>query len=81
MFIISFVLHLFHIFTIIRRNDEGTSFITFVRRSLYPKGNCWGLVLKYFELRTRQHRMLNVKTLHPLKHYFPKDLMSFGRWL
>jgi hypothetical protein len=25
--------------------------------------------------------MLNVKTLRPLKHYFPKDLMSFGRRL
>jgi hypothetical protein len=42
---------------------------------------CWGLVLKCYELRTRQHRMLNVKALRPLKHYFPKDLMSFGRRL
>jgi hypothetical protein len=42
---------------------------------------CWGLVLKGYELRTRQHRMLNVKALRPLKHYFPKDLMSFGRRL
>jgi hypothetical protein len=25
--------------------------------------------------------MLNVKTLRPLKHYFPEDLMSFGRRL
>jgi hypothetical protein len=40
---------------------------------------CWGLVLKCFELRTRQHRMLNVNVLRPLKHYLPKDLMSFGR--
>jgi hypothetical protein len=23
--------------------------------------------------------MLNIKTLRPLKHYFPEDLMSFGR--
>jgi hypothetical protein len=23
--------------------------------------------------------MLNVKALRPLKHYFPEDLMSFGR--
>jgi hypothetical protein len=39
---------------------------------------CWELVLKCYELRTRQHRMLNVKALRPLKHYFPEDLMSFG---
>jgi hypothetical protein len=32
---------------------------------------CWGLVLKYYELRTRQHKMLNVNTLRPSKHYFP----------
>jgi hypothetical protein len=31
------------------------------------------------ELRTRQHRMLNVNALRPLKHYLPKDLMNFGR--
>jgi hypothetical protein len=40
---------------------------------------CWGLVLKCYELRTRQHKMLNVNTLRPLKHYFPEDLMSFRR--
>jgi hypothetical protein len=26
-------------FIIVYRDDEGTSFMTFVRRSLYPKGN------------------------------------------
>jgi hypothetical protein len=31
---------------------------------------CWGLVLKCFELRTRQHKVLNVKVLRPSKHYF-----------
>jgi hypothetical protein len=40
---------------------------------------CWGLVLKCYELRTRQHKMLNDNTLRPLKHYFPKDLMNFER--
>jgi outer membrane murein-binding lipoprotein Lpp len=40
---------------------------------------CWGLVLKCYELRTRQHEMLNIDALRPRKHYFPKDLMSFGR--
>jgi hypothetical protein len=41
----------------------------------------WGLVLKCYELRTRQHKMLNINVLRPLKHYFPKDLMNFGRRL
>jgi hypothetical protein len=42
----------------------------------YP---CWGLVLKYYELITRQHKMLNINALRPLKHYLPKDLINFGR--
>jgi hypothetical protein len=42
-------------------------------------GACWGLVLKCYELRTRQHKMLNVNALRPLKHYLPKDLMNFKR--
>jgi hypothetical protein len=29
------------------------------------EGYCWGLVLKCYELRTRQHKMLNVNVLHP----------------
>ena len=33
--------------------------------------SCWGLVLKYYELRTRQHKMLNVNVLRSSKHYFP----------
>jgi hypothetical protein len=40
---------------------------------------CWGLVLKCYELRTRQHKMLNIDAHRPLKHYLPKDLMNFGR--
>ena len=32
---------------------------------------CWRLVLKCYELRTRQHKMLKVKAIHPSKHYFP----------
>jgi hypothetical protein len=40
---------------------------------------CWELVLKCYELRTRQHKMLNINVLRLLKHYFPKDLMNFGR--
>jgi hypothetical protein len=40
---------------------------------------CWGLVLKCYELRTRQHKMLKVKALCPSKHYLPKGIMIFGR--
>jgi hypothetical protein len=29
---------------------------------------CWGLVLKCYELRTRQHKILNINALRPLKH-------------
>jgi hypothetical protein len=43
------------------------------------EGGCWGLVLKCYESRTRQHKMLNINALRPLKHYLPKDLMNFGR--
>jgi hypothetical protein len=31
----------------------------------------WGLVLKCYELRTRQHKMLMIKDLRPSKHYLP----------
>jgi hypothetical protein len=40
---------------------------------------CWGLALKYYELRTRQHKMLNINALRPSKDYFHNDLMNFGR--
>jgi hypothetical protein len=30
-----------------------------------------GLVLKCYELRTRQHKILMVNDLHPSKHYLP----------
>jgi hypothetical protein len=32
---------------------------------------CLGLVLKCYELRTRQHKTLMVKDLRPSKHYLP----------
>jgi hypothetical protein len=41
--------------------------------------SCWGLVLKCYELRTRQHKMLNINALRPPEHYFHKDLMNLGR--
>jgi hypothetical protein len=43
--------------------------------NLDPDTYCWGLVLKCYELRTRQHKMLNINALRPLKHYFPKDVL------
>jgi hypothetical protein len=58
-----------------RNIDDGL--MSVLRRN----SNCWGLVLKCYELRTRQHKMLNINVLRPLKHYFPKDLMNFGRRL
>jgi hypothetical protein len=45
------------------------------------KSTVGGLVLKCYELRTRQHKMLNVNVLRPLKHYFLEDIMNFGRRL
>jgi hypothetical protein len=39
MFMLSFVFHVFLIIISIYHNDEGKPFMTFVRRSLYPKGN------------------------------------------
>jgi hypothetical protein len=35
------------------------------------QASCWVLVLKCYDLRTRQHKMLKVKALHPSKHYLP----------
>jgi hypothetical protein len=58
-------------------NDEWLNCIEATSDELL--GACWGLVLKCYELRTRQHKMLNFNVLRPLNHYFPKDLMSFGR--
>jgi hypothetical protein len=37
------------------------------------ESKCWGLVLKCYELRTRQHKVLNVDALRPTKHYSFKD--------
>jgi hypothetical protein len=39
LFVSSFMFHMFHLSLSYNRDDEGTSFMTFVRRSLYPKGN------------------------------------------
>jgi hypothetical protein len=39
--------------------------------SLGPGYHCWGLALKCYELRTRQHKTLMVNVLCPSEHYFP----------
>jgi hypothetical protein len=57
--------------------EEEEDEIPLIRKN----SRCWGLVLKCYELRTRQHKMLNINVLRPLKHYFPKDLMNFRRRL
>jgi hypothetical protein len=40
-------------------------------KSAFLNRPCWGLVLKCYELRTRQHKILMVKDLRPSKHYLP----------
>jgi hypothetical protein len=43
---------------------------------------CWGLFLKCYKLRTRQHKnRLMVNALRPSEHYFLKDITIFGRRL
>jgi hypothetical protein len=37
----------------------------------FSKCACWGLVLKCYELRTRQHKMLMIRDLRPSRHYLP----------
>jgi hypothetical protein len=44
---------------------------SFINICCYDEGMCWGLVLKCYELRTRQHKMLKVNALRHSKHYFP----------
>jgi hypothetical protein len=42
---------------------------------------CWGLVLKCYELRTKQHRVLNVKCPSSNEGLFLWGLMDLGRRL
>jgi hypothetical protein len=39
LFMLSFMFHMFHLLLSYNHDDEGTSFMTFVRRALYRKGN------------------------------------------
>jgi hypothetical protein len=43
---------------VVPKNDE-------IRQQILDEAHCWGLVLKCYELRTRQHKMLNVNILRP----------------
>jgi hypothetical protein len=69
--------------TSLRSSPTNVIHVLWQRRRRYvfetPQSTCWGLVLKCYELRTRQHKMLNNNALRPLKHYLLKDLMNFGR--
>jgi hypothetical protein len=38
---------------------------------------CWGLVLKCYESRTRQHEMLNIKSPSSFKSLFPFGYNEF----
>jgi hypothetical protein len=48
------------------------------KRRMRRRRLCWGLVLKCYELRTRQHKMLNVNVLRP-QSIIPLRIMIFGR--
>jgi hypothetical protein len=37
--------------------------VRFIAAIIVMRGWCWGLVLKCYELSTRQHKMLNVNVL------------------
>jgi hypothetical protein len=46
----------------------------------FDEEDCWGLALKCYKLRTRQHQnRLLINALRPSKHNFSKDIMIFGR--
>jgi hypothetical protein len=61
-------------------NKSGKVVVNFVGgKHKSPKTCCWGLVLKCYELRTRQHKMLNVNALRPSKHYLTLDIMILRR--
>jgi hypothetical protein len=44
-------------------NRQDQEFLLSGKNHLIPK--CWGLVLKCYELRTRQHKVLSVNVLRP----------------
>jgi hypothetical protein len=57
---------------LIQRYDEGQCFAEGCGSEYTGGGRqCWGLVLKCYELRTRQHKCEWLKVLRPSKHYFP----------
>jgi hypothetical protein len=64
------------------RSDNGTEFKNSqIEGFLEEEGiKCWRLVLKCSELRTRQHKMLNVNVLRP-RSIIPLRIMILGRRL
>jgi hypothetical protein len=58
------------IWVIVDQLTKTTHFL--LVKTYYPVLTYWGLVLKCYELRTRQHKKkLMVNVLRPSKHYFP----------
>jgi hypothetical protein len=54
------------------RHDEGQCFAEGCGSGYTVGGHqCWGLVLKCYELRTRQHKMLMVKSPSSFEALFP----------
>jgi hypothetical protein len=59
--------------------ESGLCNLVGTRPASFRLHRCWGLVLKCYKLRTRQHKMLKVKVLRPSKHYFSWDIIIFRR--
>jgi hypothetical protein len=61
-----------HLYAKLSKCDFWLREIKFLGHTISQDGICWGLVLKCYELRTRQHKkMLYVNALRPSRHYFP----------
>jgi hypothetical protein len=58
---------------ILVKKDRNSKFAPKVVEGFLLGYDCWGLVLKCYELRARQHKMLSVNALRPTKHYSLKD--------
>jgi hypothetical protein len=52
-----------------KRRANSEEHKLFVDKAIMDLAYCWRLVLKCYELRTRQHKMLMIKALRPLKHF------------
>jgi hypothetical protein len=62
-----------HLILVLQKLRDNQLYAKFSKCDFWLKvvAFCWGLVLKCYALRTRQHKMLMVKVLRPSKHYLP----------